>query len=71
MLGEEEEEVGAALAAAMRFSRRQRNMEVDEDLDADKAVEMQEERAAQQRCNTSCTCEGPHTMLSRGSGLIC
>lgn len=45
VLGDEDED----LAAAMRFSRRQRKMEVDQDLDADKAVELQEERAAQQR----------------------
>lgn len=49
VLGDEEDEA-AALSAAMRFSRRQRKMEVDEDLAADQAVEMQEERAAQQRC---------------------
>ncbi|KAK9915395.1 hypothetical protein WJX75_008587 [Coccomyxa subellipsoidea] len=48
VLGDEEDEA-AALSAAMRFSRRQRKMEVDEDLAADQAVEMQEERAAQQR----------------------
>jgi hypothetical protein len=49
VLGDEEDEA-AALSAAMRFSRRQRKMDVDEDLAADQAVEMQEERAAQQRC---------------------
>lgn len=50
VLGDEEDEAAVALSAAMRFSRRQRKMEVDEDLAADQAVEMQEERAAQQRC---------------------
>ncbi len=48
VLGDEEVEA-TALAAVMRFSRRQRKMEVDEDLDAGRELEMQEERAAQQR----------------------
>ena len=35
--------------AAMRFSRRQRGMEVDDDLAADQALDLHEARAAQQR----------------------
>jgi hypothetical protein len=38
-------------AAAMRFSRRQRGMDIDEELADDQEMELQEERAAQQRCS--------------------
>ena len=48
MLGDEEVEA-TALSAVTRFSRRQRKMEADESLDAGPKLEVQEERAAQQR----------------------
>ena len=41
---------GTADAASMRFSRRQRGMEAEDELEADLAVDLQESRAQQQRC---------------------
>lgn len=45
----------------MRFSRRQRGMEIDQDLAADEELDLQVERAAQQRCCHTSTCLHQHS----------